>query len=378
MLRKESNLIRFLLLLGFLSGCATRAVIESRSTVIGQAQSKNLPIRTIEEDNARFTAYQNQQIDRLINLIKQRSGSGSGDASYRIGPGDSIKISVFDVPELNVEVPVRQTGQIELPLVGIMQVVGKSESELLNDLTRKLGVFVRNPQVALSVSSYGSQKVAVVGAVSKPGSYPLRKSSNSILELLAEAGGVSEKSGSHILLVPGELSGIGETSDAEARARFALTGTTTLNTKSGIEIPIDKVLGTGGGIPVEIPMRPGDMVVIPEAGKVMLEGEIEKPGPYEVSRQMTLLGALASAGGITYSADVEEVELIRDVGESEPLRFILDLKQIAYGAQTDIRIRSGDVIKVPTHGSRRLGEDTFKTITGILNFGVGGTVNVAK
>jgi polysaccharide export outer membrane protein len=378
MLKAGNKLIRLILLLGFLSGCATRAVIEARSTVIGQAKSKNLPIRTIEEENERFLAYQNQQIDRLINLIKQRSESGSADASYRIGPGDSIKISVFDVPELNVEVPVRQTGQIELPLVGIMQAVGKSESELLNDLTRKLGVFVRNPQVSLSVSSYGSQKVAVVGAVSKPGSYPLRKSSNSILELLAEAGGVSDKAGSHILLVPGELSGLSETNDAEARARFALTGRTNLNMQSGIEIPIDKVLGTGGGIPVEIPMRPGDMVVIPEAGKVMLEGEIEKPGPYDVTRQMTLLGALAAAGGITYSANVEEVELIRDVGESEPLRLVVDLKQIAYGAQSDVRIRSGDVIRVPTDSSRRLGEDTFKTITNIINFGIGGTVNVAK
>ncbi len=353
-------------------------MIESRSTVIKQAESKNLPIRSIEEDNARFNAYQDDQINRLINLIKQRSGSGSGDASYRIGPGDSIRISVFDVPELNLEMPVRQTGEIELPLVGMVQVVGKSESELLAELTRKLSAFVRNPQVSLSVASYGSQKVAVVGAVSKPGSYPLRKSSNSILELLAEAGGVGDKAGSHILIVPGELSGLGDLNNAEARARLALTGTVNPNTQSGIEIPIDKVLGTGGGIPVEIPMRPGDMVVVPEGGKVMIEGEIEKPGPYDVSRQMTLLGALASAGGITYSADIEEVELIRDVGESEPLRFIVDLKQIAYGAQTDIRVRSGDVIRVPTHGSRRLGEDTYKTITGILNFGVGGTVNVAK
>lgn len=370
--------MRYILIAIVFSGCATRAVIESRSTVIKEAENKKLPIRTIEEDNARFVAYQDDQINRLIGLIKQRSASGTGDASYRIGPGDTIKISVFDVPELNLEMPVRQTGQIELPLVGLVQVIGKSEPELLLELTRKLSTFVRNPQVSLSVSSYGSQKVAVVGAVSKPGSYPLRKSNNSILELLAEAGGVVDKAGSHILLVPGELSGVGDLNDAEARARFALTGTIATNSQSGIEIPIDKVLGTGGGIPVEIPMRPGDMVVVPEAGKVMLEGEVEKPGPYDVSRQMTLLGALASAGGITYSADVEEVELIRDVGDTEPLRLIVDLKQIAYGAQSDIRIRSGDVIRVPTHGSRRLGEDTYRTITGILNFGVGGTVNVAK
>ena len=364
--------------LGFSSGCATKASLQPRSEIIDQAESKGLPVRSIDEERERFVEYEKRQQEKVLGLIRQRAEPGTRDPSYRVGPGDEIEINVFDVPELNLTAPVRQSGFVQLPLVGALQAVGRTEVELTNELTKRLSAFVRSPQVSLFIANYGSQKVAVVGAVSKPGSYALKKNSNSILELLAEAGGVTDRAGGQMIIVPGELSGLRDANDAEARARYALSGDSQSLTggTSGVEVALDKVLGTGGGIPVEIPVRGGDMIVIPEAGKVMIEGEVEKPGQVESTRQLTLIGALAGAGGITYSANVNEVELIRDIGESEPLRLILDLEKVASGEESDVRLRSGDVIRVPTHSGRRLGEDTYKTITGILNFGVGGTVNL--
>lgn len=363
----------------FAAGCASKASLLSRTEIIDEAENKGLTIRSIEEERERFLAHQNTQQEKVLSLIRQRADPSTRDPSYRIGPGDEIEINVFDVPELNLTAPVRQSGFVQLPLIGAVQAVGKTEVELTNELTRRLGTFVRSPQVALFIANYGSQKVAVVGAVSKPGTYPLKKNTNSILELLAEAGGVSDKAGGDIIVVPGELSGLRDAGDAEARARYALSGESKSlsGSGSGIEVPLDKVLGTGGGIPLEIPVRGGDMIVVPEAGKVMIEGEVEKPGQIDATRQITLISALAAVGGITYGAYVNEVELIRDIGEPEPLRLVVDLEKVARGEESDVRLRSGDVIRVPTHAGRRLGEDTYKTITGILNFGVGGSVNLA-
>lgn len=360
-------------------GCASKASLRSRSEVISDSESKGLPVRSIEEERERFSQYESNQQEKVLSLIRHRADPSTRDPSYRIGPGDEIEINVFDVPELNLTAPIRQSGFVQLPLIGAVQAVGKTEVELTEEITRRLSTFVRSPQVALFIANYGSQKVAVVGAVSKPGTYPLKKNTNSILELLAEAGGVSDKAASYMIVVPGELSGLREAGDAEARARYALSGEskTLSNTASGVEVPLDKVLGTGGGIPLEVPVRGGDMIVVPEAGKVMVEGEVEKPGQLDATRQLTLIAALAASGGITYGAYVNEVELIRDIGEPEPLRLIVDLEKVASGEESDVRLRSGDVIRVPTHAGRRLGEDTYKTITGILNFGVGGSVNLA-
>jgi protein involved in polysaccharide export with SLBB domain len=146
---------------------------------------------------------------------------------------------------------------------------------------------------------------------------------------------------------------------------------------SGIEIYLDEVMGTSGGIPVEIPVRGGDMVIIPESGKVNVEGEVSKPGTYDLPQQMTLLSALAASGGITYSAKVDEVEVIRDVGGSEKARLVVDITKIGTGEERDVRLRNGDIVRIPSDGGRRLTQDTFDGLSRIINVGVGGSFNLA-
>ena len=135
-------------------------------------------------------------------------------------------------------------------------------------------------------------------------------------------------------------------------------------------------MGTAGGIPLEIPVRGGDMVIVAESGKVSIEGEVEKPGQYDTGRELTLLSALAAAGGITYSAKIDEVEVVRDLPSGEKGRMIRNLELVARGEQRDVRLRVGDLVRVPSHAGRRLGRDTFESIQGILNFGIGGSVNL--
>lgn len=358
-------------------GCSSRAKTKPRSVVMSEAESSGAPYRSVEEERDIFIRSEQLHRDRLMSLIRSRSGGEIREANYRIGAGDEIELNVFDVPELNLTVRVRQSGYITLPLVGGVAAAGLTEADLHAELEKRLAAYVKRPQVSVFISQFGSQKVAVIGAVSKPGTYSLRKGANSMLELLSEAGGMTEKAGNYLNFIPSELSGVRADSE-EGRAQLALAlSEGEVNTGSGIQIYLDQVLGTTGGIPLEVPVRGGDMIIVPEAGKVTVEGEVQKPGAIELGRQMTLLGALAAAGGITYGAKVDEVEVVRDVAVDEQGRLVLDLERIARGEDRDVRLRSGDIVRVPSHSRRRLAQDTFESISRILNFGVGGSVNLA-
>jgi polysaccharide export outer membrane protein len=170
------------------------------------------------------------------------------DANYRIGTNDEVEVNVFDVAELNLTQKVRDSGFLSLPLIGAVKAVGLTEGELQDEIHQRLSKFIRDPQVSVFISNYGSQNVAVLGAVQKPGTYPLQKGQNSLLELVGRAGGLTERAGGFLNFVPYEVSGLAASNDVEARAKLSLASYDQSKLKgSGVEIAMDKVLGTGGG-----------------------------------------------------------------------------------------------------------------------------------
>ncbi|MFM1848099.1 MAG: hypothetical protein RL417_1573 [Pseudomonadota bacterium] len=377
----RSGFIFSLVVVTCVAGCGVgKSFTKPRSDVRAEAERQGVPLPSSEEERELFLSFERTQQERLLSLIRNRAAGPARDSSYRIGAGDEVEINVFDVPELNVTVRVRESGFMSLPLIGPVKAAGLSEPELLEELSGRLTAFVRQPQVSVFISNYGSQKVAVMGAVRNPGTYPLKKGSNSLLELISEAGGVSDKAGNFVNFIPAEFSGVSAGNEVEARARLTLASQDVDSLKkSAVEMYLDHVMGTNGGIPLEIPVRGGDMIIVPESGKVTVEGEVEKGGALDLGRQMTLLSALAAAGGITYGAKVDEVEVVRDVGAPDKkARLVIDLERISRGEDRDVRLRNGDIVRVPSDSGRRLTQDTFEGISRILNFGVGGTVNVVN
>lgn len=364
---------------GLASGCVSRGITKPRSEVIEDALAKGQQIASIEEDREKFFSDVSAQQERLIAILERRSEGGMRDSNYRIGPQDEIEINVFDVPELNLTARVGQSGFISLPLVGGVRALNLTETELHKELTRRLASYVKQPQVSIVVSHYGSQKVAVLGAVDKPGTYPLKKGSNSLIELISEAGGVSAKAGNFINFVPAELSGVSSANDVEGRARLALqsqvAGTTLAQP---IEVSLENIMGTSGAIPLEIPVRGGDMVIIPEGGKILVEGEVTTPGSFELGQRMTLLGALAAAGGVTYSAKLDEIEVVREVNVQEKRHLVLAMEDLSSGKYPDIRLKSGDIVRIPSASGRRMSQDTFEGISKLINFGIGGSIPLAN
>jgi polysaccharide export outer membrane protein len=358
--------------------CSSRPHFTPRSETLSQAQDEGMYLPSIEEDRTLFYAYERQQEERLWELVQRRSTSSFRDPNYLLGAGDELEVAVFDVPELNITTIIRQSGFISLPLLGAVRAGGMTEAALSDAIARRLRDFVHDPQVSVFISNYGSQKVSVIGAVQEPGRYALKKGANSVLELLSEAGGLSTAAGNFLNFIPAELSGVGASSaNAGVRASFDYRKHAEAKQNRALEIALDRVLGTTGGVPLELPVKHGDMIIVPEAGAVQVDGEVKKSGTYILGKRMSLLGALAASGGITYGAKVDEVEVIRMI-RGERVHLVVNLEQIATGQQKDVLLKDSDIVRVPSHSSRRMGQDTFETITRIINFGVGGTVNLAN
>ena len=130
-----------------------------------------------------------------------------GNTAYKIGPEDVIDVSVFKVPELSKSVQVADGGTINLPLVGEIAAAGKTARDIELELTKTLGdKYLRSPQVTVFVKEYNSQRVTVEGAVKKPGVYPIR-GKNSLLQLLASAGGLEDTAENGNILVVRQVNG---------------------------------------------------------------------------------------------------------------------------------------------------------------------------
>ena len=109
---------------------------------------------------------------------------------YRIGPLDVLKITVFQEEDLSLEeVPVDASGNILFPLIGRVDVTGKTSTELADDIAERLGTrYLVDPQVTVIVSRSASQKVTVEGAVTKPGVFEI-EGPTTLLQAMALAEG---------------------------------------------------------------------------------------------------------------------------------------------------------------------------------------------
>jgi len=165
-------------------------------------------------------------------------------SQYIIGPGDSIQVFVWRNPDLSVTIPVRPDGKISTPLVEDLVAVGKTPSQLARDIEARLAEYVRNPQVnVILANAVGSfTQVKVVGQVKTPSSVPYREGMT-VLDLIIAVGGLTD-------FAAGNRSKILRKDD------------------KGKEIQINvrlESLVKRGTLSENLPIKPGDVVVVPEA-----------------------------------------------------------------------------------------------------------------
>ncbi len=161
---------------------------------------------------------------------------------YRIGPGDTLKVSVFQNDELTATLPVRPDGKISTPLVEDMVAVGKTPSQLARDIEKSLSEYIKAPKVSVVVTIALSvySQVKVIGQVKTPQSLPYRDGMT-VLDAVLAVGGLSQFA-------------------AGNRARLVRTEN---GKQTEIKVKLDALLNDGD-MKQNLALRPSDVLVVPE------------------------------------------------------------------------------------------------------------------
>lgn len=207
----------------------------------------------------------------------------------QLGPGDSVNFQVYGQPDMNTTAYVADDGTLSVPLAGAVQVAGLSPSEASQRIEAALknGHFLVDPHVTLAVLVSRSQRVSVLGQVGKPGIYPI-ESNMTIFDLLAQAGGALETGSDVIYLLRSDSAGVVQ--------RYPL------NTKN-LDVVQNSIPGHA--------LRGGDTIFIPRAEQFYIYGEVTSPNKYRVEPDMTVIEAIARAGGVTPRGSERRVDIKR-------------------------------------------------------------------
>src|SRR5258708_4997256 len=129
----------------------------------------------------------------LCLAVMTLSVAAFGQSRETLGEGDSVRITVFQDPDLTTETRISERGTITFPLIGEIAIAGLTPAGAEARIAEQLieGKFVLKPQVSLNVIRVRSRQVSVLGQVARPGRYPLDDTSSNLTDILALAGGIS-------------------------------------------------------------------------------------------------------------------------------------------------------------------------------------------
>jgi len=163
---------------------------------------------------------------------------------YLIGPGDTLQVFVWGQPDLSVTVPVRPDGRVSTPLIEDLEAVGKTPTALAREMERVLSRFIRSPQVNVIVQKFVgtfSGQIRVLGQAVQPKAVPYRERMT-LLDVIIEVGGLTK-------FAAGNRSKLVRTVDGKSKE---------------IHVRLDDLVNRGR-VKENIPVQPGDIVIIPEA-----------------------------------------------------------------------------------------------------------------
>lgn len=309
-------------------------------------------------------------------------------AEYTLGAGDYVRVTVYGDAELTREVRVSESGVLTFPLIGEVLVGGLSTIDTEKKIAEQLkrGGFIANPQVSVLVLEFMSKSVSVLGGVLKPGRYPVTRPTD-VKDILAEAGGLTQDASEIVTVVRGDkrseydlnavierrnlndqdirLTG-GETIYISVRD-VAVSGQVLRPGKYGIqggtrkisdfvaqaggvtesasetllfttqrsgnavtqEINIDELFRAPAGAQ-NMTLAPGDVVYIPKAPQVYVYGEVQRPGMFKIDKNMTVMQAIAKAGGLTIRGTQRSVKLHRKNADGAVVKQTPDLSAILH------------------------------------------------
>jgi polysaccharide export outer membrane protein len=218
---------------------------------------------------------------------------------YLLGDGDVVKITVYDHVDLETTVRINSNGTFLFPLIGEVDVDGKTVSQVSEKLAAMLADgYIINPQVTVFIEEFRSKKAIIMGQIEKPGLYELR-GSTTLLELISKAGGLKKEAGTKVM-IKRNIAG----------AKGAKGAVVTVDLTKLIE---------EGDTSLDVPIWDKDNVFVSKSGTFFVTGEVEKPDVYNFEPGTTVIKAITLAGGFTPIASQGKVRLIRVIDGVESL-----------------------------------------------------------
>jgi len=264
-----------------------------------------------------------------------------GYDDLKIQPGDIVSITTLGVPELTTSAPasavtlssvvnspvaglkVDLKGQIQLPYLGTIVVGGRTPAETavyLANALKERGILV-DPQISVGLVASPTRLITVIGEVQHPMPVPAYPQLR-LLDIISACGGFT-----------------------------ALASHTITVRRAGEPDPIMIELATDPKTANEsnIPVLPGDMIIVPRVGNVFVLGEVknEEVFPLSTNTPVTVLRAISMAGGVKYSAALSKVRIIRPTTGNQHVEIMLDLRKLMEGKQQDVALASDDILFVP-------------------------------
>ncbi|OFW26938.1 MAG: hypothetical protein A3H97_22075 [Acidobacteria bacterium RIFCSPLOWO2_02_FULL_65_29] len=232
--------------------------------------------------------------------------------SYRIGPQDTLLITVVDEAELTGKFSVDADGMVSYPYLNRVRAAGMTATELQNYLVTQLKAgYLRNPQVRVDVDTFRSQSVMIVGEVRQAGRIPMTGPTMTLLEALVLAGSPTAKASNEIIV---RHRGVDGKDPEEIRVNRR-----------------DLELGKS-----DVVLRDGDLINVPTAASFFVDGMVRNPGTYTLEPGTTVQQAIALAGGLTdrgSNRGITATRLVNGKTTEVPLRL-------------DDKVQANDVIRI--------------------------------
>jgi polysaccharide export outer membrane protein len=231
----------------------------------------------------------------------QTPSAASKTANYVVGPQDVLTVTVFNEPQFSGRFRVENDGQFTYPFLGRIQAGGTTVAEVASRLTTGLANgYLRNPQVSVDVEQFRSQNVFVMGEVRAPGRYTLT-GSVTLIEALAQAGSPAPTAGGDILIL---------------RRGKSAEGSPTLPQDADADIQRVSLRDVQAGkLSANVTIRDGDTIFVPKAERFFVTGYVRNPGPYNFEPELTVLQAIALAGGLTERGSDRRLRILRNKKE---------------------------------------------------------------
>ena len=287
-----------------------------------------------------------------------------GLKAYLLGPGDVLDIRVFGQSDLSSTAQVDSDGNLSsLPFLEVpIKAKCRTEKDVQKDITTAYAKFINNPQVSVRIAERNSRQPATVfGAVRQATRVEMKRKVR-LNELMAVAGGFTERASGTIQILHTEPLMCPEPGEEALAAPI-----------DGTKIPLQvvKISELRAGIPEANPfIRPGDYVLVTEAEPVYITGAVLSPGGLYLRDQLMLSRALAMVGGPRKEAKLSDVRVYRQVAGSANQEVIhVDVSAIKKNEKPDFLLQPYDVIEVSESGmfsANRIGPTIFSALTGAI------------